>query len=255
MLSQIGILLTLFASLTIAISIIQKRNEDRALLSLSLLSVSIILLDKTIPNLIDNMIVKNSFVQFFFIPLLSILCGRFFNKEKKFTIPMILATILAITTASMHIINTPSKIEQSKIDDSNAIFYSLWQEYMPVYVKIIPKEKYDRPFGSLSGNIKLLREEFSPERRGIRVRAKKGGETIRLNIFYFPGWTVNIKESKIPIRIDDSGRMIAVIPEGVHFIKVFLSDTKIEKAAHIISYIALIFLFFIYIFKERFFLI
>ena len=127
---------------------------------------------------------------------------------------------------------------------------------VPVWVKKISGKNPENRFTPLTGKAELMHEKFYPTEYFLRVKASEGA-SIRINIFYFPGWRAYVwynDETKIlkrkEIKIEHSneyGLMDIKIPSGFPHIDLIFSNTLIRWTADILSYCGVLALYFIYI--------
>ena len=67
---------------------------------------------------------------------------------------------------------------------------------------------------------------------------------MRVNTFYFPGWTVFVDEVERPVDIENlTGVMAFSLEPGRHRIQVQFTDTSIRKWSERLSLLALVLLF------------
>ncbi|OGL45423.1 MAG: hypothetical protein A2W05_05905 [Candidatus Schekmanbacteria bacterium RBG_16_38_10] len=127
---------------------------------------------------------------------------------------------------------------------------------VPVWVKKISGKNPENRFTPLTGKAELMHEKFSPNEYFLRVKASEGA-SIRINIFYFPGWrayvwdnnpknTLKRKEIKIE-HSNEYGLMDINIPSGFPIIDLIFTNTLIRWIADILSYCGVVALYFIYI--------
>jgi len=65
-------------------------------------------------------------------------------------------------------------------------------------------------------------------------------ENIRINLAYYPGWTIYLNGEKQETKINENGLMTVNVKEGRNEIEIKLEDTKIRNFSKIISLIAFI---------------
>lgn len=253
-----GIAAIALASAGIGLTLIRGKvtGKNRFLIPIGVISLLIIFFEKYLNNS-NTLINADIALPLMILTVLSILSGAVFSeKDKGIVSNVIFILFIAVLLISMRsdFLKIKSEINPSadKQITSSKAPYRIWRQYMPAQVKEIPKKDFYRPLKAVSGQVKVLREDFSPEKRGIRLKAGKGGCRARLNLFYYPGWGLSIKD--VPLRpdgIDISGRIIVAIPEGVNFLRIRFNNTFIHNLSDLISYFAVVFFYLIFIYYKK----
>lgn len=194
----------------------------------------------------------------FFISFLAGLLfkDKSYNKPYKLRLLTIISVLIIFIGGAWNISDNINNIKETTeiYEWQDTLPYSVGQEYMPIGVKKMPDNEPRVPLETISGKLGVLRKEISPSERGIRVKAVAGSATVRLNLFYFPGWTLKIKDIEpvpVPFTVDDTGRIIAKLPEGVNFLRVTFDPTIARIAGELISFTGLLFCLFLFIYKKE----
>lgn len=107
-------------------------------------------------------------------------------------------------------------------------------EYFPIWIKACLKKDPDLPIEVVSGKAKLNKVEIKPRFYQAQVEGEKS--RVRLNEYYYPGWTLFVDDKKVAIDYNNWYGLIEFsVPAGKHMIKTQFLDTPIRKISNLIS--------------------
>lgn len=134
---------------------------------------------------------------------------------------------------SEHITVSNDDITRKELKNLNAgLTYG--QEYLPKSAKILDfAVKND---AELSGA-----GHFNVEEKNCNLLAFEyvgDGEFVRINTYYFPGWTAYVDGKRTVLQTDESGLIALDVPEGRHRILLKFEDTPVRKFSTILSIFA-----------------
>jgi hypothetical protein len=111
-------------------------------------------------------------------------------------------------------------------------------EYVPIWVIDQPMTPAEEALAFIEGQGRVVEEDLSPAARRFRVQAEADAR-LRLNTFYFPGWTLYVDGRESEINYDNpQGVMEFSVEPGRHDIVVRFADTPIRTAAKGLSLLA-----------------
>jgi len=116
-------------------------------------------------------------------------------------------------------------------------------DVLDIEKKDLPKQIYS--VKNNNAKIEILDDKFA--KKVFKINAQS--DTIfQLNTFYFPGWNGYLDNKKVNILANNKYKLITVlVPKGEHELKFLFMDTPIRKVGDIISIIAVIFSFIIFL--------
>jgi hypothetical protein len=115
---------------------------------------------------------------------------------------------------------------------------SLGHLFLPKTVTRIPVIPPRYKIEVLRGNVELSALKSRSTSTTFMAEAVRESELL-INTFYFPGWNAYIDGEKVPVKLDDYGRMKLILPQGIHAVALLFEDTPVRRASKIISAIGL----------------
>jgi hypothetical protein len=109
-------------------------------------------------------------------------------------------------------------------------------EYLPRGAKMLPIKT--RRVEAVEGPavITAIKEECKSLEFEVTVPSDS---TLRIETYYFPGWTAYVDGAKTEIQKDENGLLLLKVPPGRHSVLVRFEDTEIRRFANILSVVAL----------------
>ena len=113
-------------------------------------------------------------------------------------------------------------------------------EFMPLWVKEIPKERANQKI-EIEGYGEIISPEIKAANYKVGIIAHKDIK-VRVNTIYFPGWqaTVDGQGTNILYNDNPNGLMSFKLPEGGHEVIIKYSKTPAHLASEVISLLALV---------------
>ncbi len=114
-------------------------------------------------------------------------------------------------------------------------------EYLPewaIFQNTTIKSKVD----VLSGEAEVSITEEKCNQLEFKTNVKKAS-VLKINTFYFPGWTAYVDGKKEEVKVDSEGLMELYLDEGVHEIRVTFENTRTRAISNIVSIVAFLSLF------------
>ena len=99
---------------------------------------------------------------------------------------------------------------------------------------ILPNSTIKSKVELISGNADFNVTEKKCGSLSFNTNAKEAS-VLRINTFYFPGWTAYVDAKKEDIRVDSEGLMELYVEKGRHEIKVKFENTWIKALTKLIS--------------------
>ena len=131
---------------------------------------------------------------------------------------------------------TPSKIVESGWQDG-------LRQLEPIWVKQTPTAPAAERLTFIEGEGQVLTSKVTPTYYDF-VTESTEATRMRVNTFYFPGWTVFVDEVERPVDIENlTGVMEFPLGPGRHRVQVEFADTPIRKWSERLSLLALVLLF------------
>jgi len=98
---------------------------------------------------------------------------------------------------------------------------SEWSEYIPdmPLVAVTPRE--------VSSEV----EAWKPEYRKVRLQLKEES-AVRLRTYYFPGWAARVDGQAVPMKMDEYGAQVIMVPAGAHTLESYFGTTPPRTAAN-----------------------
>ncbi|MCB0165560.1 MAG: hypothetical protein KDI79_15120 [Anaerolineae bacterium] len=134
---------------------------------------------------------------------------------------------------------------------SGVIGTTSFGEYLPIWVKTIPREsplepmyqtgrpieRFDASYLPYGAEIASTRYEFN--RVSLTVESPEPFQAI-FNTFYFPGWVAKVDKQPAPtVPFSDRGLIRVDVPPGRHKISLHFQETKLRRVANWLSVAAL----------------
>lgn len=160
---------------------------------------------------------------------------------KKLTwVGWVLASIAIITT--VHMWSAKSYIVRAE-PYYTGIYRSTTDtgESSPIWSIRFMEHVYEAPLELIDGDVTVQQIFRSSTVHEYEVIAGKDSRLVE-NTLYFPGWRVLVDEVIVPVEFQDPGHrglMTFWVSEGVHLVRVEFMDTKLRKAATIITLMGL----------------
>jgi uncharacterized membrane protein YkgB len=188
-----------------------------------------------------------TFRLFPFIVLLTSLLGGFFvsnilkNEGKKEYIDVVIISLLIVFSSFNHIgsegriIYSDQDLTSENIRELNTgLNYNL--DYFPKnavrFSNIEIKDKVEVVRGNAQVNVISKRSTF------IDFGTEGDASLLRINTYYFPGWTAYVNGKRTVLQKDEYGLIALYIPEGRHKILLKFEDTPIRRWATVLSLLA-----------------
>ena len=185
--------------------------------------------------------------------LTSILGAIFFEKltnrvsdTKNIVISLLIS--LVIVSASLNFIGPDGYIvidkgisrDMIRTTQTNYAGLTYANEFIPLDA-VFPNSTIKTKVSVVSGYADFTVTEEKCSSLSFNTDAKEAS-ILRINTFYFPGWTAYVDGKKEEVRVDSEGLMELDIEKGVHEIKVEFENTWVRTIATLISIISLAFL-------------
>ena len=127
------------------------------------------------------------------------------------------------------------------------------REYEPIWVRERPPAPATEPFTLLAGEGRVLGARLSPTYGDAKHRYEFHAQVaelvpmeearLRINTFYFPGWTLYVDGARRPIDYDNpQGVMTLSLERGEHLVQVLFADTPVRLWSERLSLLALLLL-------------
>ncbi|MBU4098905.1 hypothetical protein KJ980_04610 [Patescibacteria group bacterium] len=115
-------------------------------------------------------------------------------------------------------------------------------EYMPLWVKQKPLQRYDKKVDLIKGQGSVQDIVYNNKKISFSADIKKDA-LIQVNTIYWPGWSAFIDGKKVDIRYNNERGLIQFsIPAGSHNIVVNFGETPMRLAGDIVSILSFIIL-------------
>lgn len=102
------------------------------------------------------------------------------------------------------------------------------REYEPIWVRERPQTPAVEPLTLLGGEGRVLGTWLSPAHREFRVEIVEEAR-LRVNTFYFPGWTLYVDGAERPVDYSNPQGLIEFsLERGEHLVQVFFADTPVR---------------------------
>ena len=109
------------------------------------------------------------------------------------------------------------------------------REFEPIWVSQFPSGPAIQPLTFVTGEGLLVNSRLRPTVREFTLDVRMAG-TVRINTFYFPGWTVVLDGVTQPVdHGNPQGLMELEVPAGRHVLRVVFKDTPIRVGASLVS--------------------
>ena len=106
-------------------------------------------------------------------------------------------------------------------------------EYMPLWVREIPKDRANKKIEAVESNIKNL--IIKPAKYQAVIETPKDTE-VKVNAIYFPGWQAQVDGQKVAIDFQNPNGLITFgLPKGVHKVIIEYKNSGIHLVSEIIS--------------------
>jgi hypothetical protein len=113
------------------------------------------------------------------------------------------------------------------------------EEYEPIWVQQRPQTPATEPVTLLSGKGEIATLHLSPTRREFTATIAETAR-LRLNTFYFPGWTLTVNGQARPLEYDNpQGIMEFSLEPGQYEVRLEFLDTPVRRAGTWLSLLAL----------------
>jgi len=123
---------------------------------------------------------------------------------------------------------------------ANGVTTTAKDDYLPIWVKQRPAGLPQRAF-EVEGDADVTLLEERHNRRKFLVDSK-GGASLVLNLFYFPGWEAVGKDGELRVGYEEnSGRLVVALDPGVYELEVHFGSTLMRLAGWAFSACALVF--------------
>lgn len=161
-----------------------------------------------------------------------------FKKFKSFPVYLLI---------SASVISTIAYTKPSAFVNRSEGFYSTNEdsttardEYLPLWVKVKPKNRADQKIEIINGDAKIEKSKVRPASYKVSISAFN--ETnFQVNTIYFPGWKVKANDNKLPIDYQNTQGLITFqLPKGLYEIVISYERTPIHLASEALSLVALI---------------
>lgn len=116
------------------------------------------------------------------------------------------------------------------------------KEYMPIWVRNNPTERYKEKVEIIGGKISDLK--INSNNISFVANSTKDAE-ITINTVYFPGWKTFIDGKNVQPNYIDNGFINVTIPSGPHTVRASFGETPVRLFSDIISLLSLLVIFFI----------
>jgi hypothetical protein len=109
------------------------------------------------------------------------------------------------------------------------------REFEPIWVSQFPSGPAIQPLTFVTAEGLLVNSRLRPTVREFTLDVRMAGR-VRINTFYFPGWTVVLDGVTQPVdHGNPQGLMELDVPAGRHVLRVVFEDTPIRAAASLVS--------------------
>jgi len=113
------------------------------------------------------------------------------------------------------------------------------REYEPIWVRERPQAPAAEPVTLLEGEGRVLSVRLSPTYHEFHAEIREEAR-LRVNIFYFPGWTLYVDGAERPVDYSNpQGLMEFSLERGEHLVQVLFADTPVRLWSTRISLLAL----------------
>ena len=151
---------------------------------------------------------------------------------------------LAMATLLTYGYFRPSKIVYKSDSDYLNYFFSdptYSEDYLllPKWVGVRPTKKPDHKVEVENGTVEEIKE-ITPIKWSSRVSLDQNSK-VKFNTYYFPGWTASVDGTAVQITSGEPyGQIELSVSEGKHTLEFIWKETKLRRAADIISFISLV---------------
>jgi hypothetical protein len=165
----------------------------------------------------------------------SLIAGALVKSKKIFIVILFLIALWVVSS------NWRYAVPQSFFDKGET-FYTTNEatttvkgEYMPIWVKKVPKERFKEKVEVISGAAEIPAPRFNSRKIWFDIGAKEETE-VQVNTIYFPGWQVKIdgQPGKINYQ-NEQGVMRITVPAGNHQVEFSFGETPVRLLADLVS--------------------
>lgn len=110
-------------------------------------------------------------------------------------------------------------------------------ESSPIWSIRFMEHRANDPMGVISGSAHITPGTRTSTKHEYNVTVRSPARMVE-NTLYFPGWKIFVDDKETEIQFQDPdyrGLMTFYVPSGVHTVRVAFTDTKLRKAANLIS--------------------
>ncbi len=119
---------------------------------------------------------------------------------------------------------------------------TIHNEFMPVWVKIHPTERFEEKIEIIKGKGEIKELKDMAKRLEFKTDAEEP-TTVRVNTLYYPGWQVFVDGKKAPFSFENEKGVIEVpLEAGEHQVFVEFKETPMRLLVNLISLASLIFI-------------
>ncbi|MCL5438560.1 MAG: 6-pyruvoyl-tetrahydropterin synthase-related protein [Patescibacteria group bacterium] len=260
-LTGVSSFITLFLSIIIYVIYLRK-NKQKKMSNLFALFVFLAIFGiffSSQVSLIFWQIIPSSLIQFPFRLLSYLVLSMSFlaacvvaqlEGYKKYLISIFLVIILAFSSVQF--------IKPSEFFDKGDAFYStnegtttVRDEYMPIWVKVAPKERYQEKIEILEGNGVINNLKYGSKEISFSAIFSSDSK-IRVNTIYYPGWKAYINGEATNINYDnDGGVMELLTTKGLKNVKIVFSETSLRLFSGILTILSFLVLIFVVVRQKR----
>jgi len=103
------------------------------------------------------------------------------------------------------------------------------REFEPIWVREFPPAPARTPLTVLEGQGQVVETHRAPTRRAFALDITQDAR-LRLNTFYFPGWTLFVDDARAPVDVGNPhGTMEFRLPPGRHNVVFVFADTPVRR--------------------------
>lgn len=115
------------------------------------------------------------------------------------------------------------------------------EEYEPVWVVERPSAPVTEPVTFTGGTGSVFATRLTPTYREFTIEAAEPAQ-LRLNTFYFPGWTLTVDGNEHVLRYDNpQGAIEFSLEPGQHIVQFHFTDTPIRRWSGVLSLLTVVF--------------
>lgn len=241
-------LLIFFLSVVLLFSKKKIKAENKLLTSFFLFVTFLCIVMSTSFSSIFWQFIPSSFIQFPFrllsyFVITSAFLTAFILSEMKHVIRR---SIIFLCLAGIVIFSSAAYMQPKEYFDKTEGYYftneattTIQNEYMPIWSKEIFLQRPDKKAEIIQGEGKVDNIIYNNKQMNFTVQAKDSVH-IRLNILYWPGWTLFVDNKQTAFSYaNQKGVIEIIVPKGSHQVKAVFGETHLRLVADGISVVGL----------------